>query len=388
MPDHYDENMTSIQPYTGVTVLDFTYELGSYATRLFADLGATVIRIEPVGGALDRKAIEAMPGQAARLSAKYTFMFRNASKTAFTFNPNDPGSEKAVDSYLQSAQLIFLERDGLFAEDIDRIRNLKPLAIITYLSPYGLTGSSAHLKANDLSLQAAGGIAWMSGRPDEAPLRLPVDQSAMITSVYAAVAAAAALFDTERTGHGHLVDVSAQECIAHSLQNALQVYDLEGVVSSRNGEGTRDATEGIFSCEDGYMLLASPLALGPSWGSLVAWIKEEQHPAFEILVNPRWLNAQWRKTLEAKQAFRDAFSGFIGEYSKKEILEQALKRKIVMSPISSMSEVLADEQLAYRRYFKSLECDDTERGLTFPGAPYQFSEPIWDISMPPPLTSH
>ncbi len=380
--------MKNNQPYSGITVLDFTYELGSYATRLFADLGAEVIRIEPQGGAPDRTRGQALPKGEARCTAQYTFAFRNASKSTVIIDPNSAEGKECATAYLQRAQLIFLERGGLFADQLNWVRSLNQSAVITYVSPYGLTGPSANLKSNDLTLQAAGGIAWMSGRPCESPLRLPVDQSVMITSVYAAVAAAAALFDSEATAQGHLIDVSGQECIAHSLQNAIQVYDLEGVISSRGGEGTRDATEDIFSCKDGRMLVASPLGLGPSWHSLVEWIKEAGHPAVDTLIQPRWLDGQWRKTLQAQQEFRGAFASFIANYSKKEIMDQALTRKIVMSPISSIGDILADVQLAHRGYFTSMAGCGVDHAITFPGAPYQFSEPVWAVAPPPPFVSN
>lgn len=376
--------MQSIQPYTGVTILDLTHELGSYATRLFADLGATVIRIEPEEGALDRKKISAATNLEAKVSAANTFAFRNASKSSLTFKSSN---EEKIENHLKTADLIFLEQGGLFAERIDEIRGANQKAIITYISPYGLHKSNAELQANDLTLQAAGGIAWLSGKADVSPLRLPLEQSAMITSVYSAVASSAAFFDAEKNNKGHFIEVSAQECIAHSLQNALQVYDLEGRISSRKGEGTRDATEDIFPCKDGHMLLASPLSLGPSWGSLVSWIKETGHTALDTLIRPQWLDPQWRKTSEAKQEFRNVFSSFIAQYTKNEIMAQALARKIVMSPINEISDVLDDKQLAHRNYFKKIEFNNNGGLVTYPGAPYKFSEDIWFISSPPTFES-
>jgi benzylsuccinate CoA-transferase BbsE subunit len=380
--------MNNDRPYSGITVLDLTHDLGSYATRLFADLGAEVIRIEPPGGAPDRTRAQALPEGEARRAAQYAFAFRNASKSSVIVDPQSAEGQERAAAYLRRAQLIFLERDGLFADRLDWVRSLNPSAVITYVSPYGLDGPRANWKSNDLTLQAAGGITWLSGRPGEPPLRLPADQSAMITSTYAAVATAAALFDAETTGQGHVIDVAGQECIAHSLQNALQVYDLEGVISSRGGEGTRDAAEVILGCKDGRMLVASPLGLGPSWHSLIAWIKETGHPAGDTLAQPRWLDSRWRKTLEAQQEFRDAFAGFIAGYTKKEIMDQALTRKIVMSPVSRIHDILADEQLAHRGYFVPVAGCGVDRAVTFPGAPYQFSEPVWAVAPPPPAVAN
>jgi benzylsuccinate CoA-transferase BbsE subunit len=375
--------MNMIQPYTGITVIDLTHHLGSYASRLFADLGAQVIRLEPPGGALDRQRIEQLPEGSARQNAQAAFAFRNASKSSLVIDPNSTEGKQTATTHLQNAQLIFLERDGMFADALSWILSLNPTAVVVYVSPYGFTGPHADWKSNDLTLQAAGGITWLSGRVGEPPLRLPVEQSVSVTSVYAGVAAAAALFDAEATGRGHFLDISGQECIGHSLQNALQVYDLEGVISRRGGEGTRDAAEEIFLCKDGRMLVSSPLSLGPSWHSLVKWLKEHKHPAAETLSQPRWLDPRWRKTGEAKTEFREAFASFIIEFTRLEVTEQALSRKIVMSAVSRIGDVLTDQQLAHRDYFVSLAGCGTEQPITFPGAPYQLSEPVWSVSAPP-----
>jgi benzylsuccinate CoA-transferase BbsE subunit len=178
------------------------------------------------------------------------------------------------------------------ADELAWVRRQNPQAVVTIVSPYGLGGPLEQAPTSDLVLQAAGGIAWMTGREGEPPLRLPVDQSVMITSVYAAVATAMCLVDAESGGTGHVVDVSAQECIAHSLQNAVQVFDLEGRVSTRGGEGTRDATESAFACQDGWVFLAAPPTLGISWKQLLAWMGETGHPSLaefgKALARRRW----------------------------------------------------------------------------------------------------
>ena len=124
--------MQSIQPYTGVTILDFTYELGSYATRLFADLGAKVIRIEIEEGAADRNQIKESTNLEARLMAKNKFAFRNASKSVLIFKSSNT---EIIESHLNTADFIFLERGGLFAEKIDEIRKKNSRAIILIYHP-------------------------------------------------------------------------------------------------------------------------------------------------------------------------------------------------------------------------------------------------------------
>ncbi|MCC6197920.1 MAG: CoA transferase [Burkholderiales bacterium] len=367
--------MSAGRPYSGVTVLDLAHELGSYASRLFADLGADVIRVE---SSRDADGPTQAGGEAAS-AARSTFVFCNAGKARIELDPRRADDRARLAVLVRRAQLVFMERGGLFADEIEWVRSRNASLVIAHVSPFGMTGPHAHWRASDLTLQAAGGIAWLCGRPGEPPLRLAAGQSAMITSTYAAAVAAVALFDAEASGQGHLIDVSGQECIAHSLQHSLQAYDLEGVVASRSGAGTRDAAEAIFKCKDGRMLVASPVGLGPSWHSLVDWIAETGHPAGATLKAPCWLDARWRKTPEAQQQFRCAFAAFIALYSRKEILREALARKIVMAPVSRIGDVLDDEQLAHRDFFVAMAGCVADRPIRFPGAPYQFSEPVWAV---------
>lgn len=372
------QNDVKLRPYNDVRILDLTHRYGAYAGRLFADLGAEVIRVEPVGGLPDRRA-SAKPDPC--------FMFLNANKKSVELDFEAPDGQARLDALLASAKAVFVERDGPLYDRVARLGMVNPRAIITAISPYGMTGPLADAPASDLVLQAAGGIAWMSGRIEREPLALPFSQTTMVGSIYAATVTAIALHHAETTGHGHLIDVSVQECIAHSLQNAIQVWDLEQRISIRGGEGTRDATEDIFPCRDGFVFLASPLALGNSWKLLVAWMKELAHPSGDLFSQERWSSREWRLTREAREEFRTNFTAFSMQFSKEEMARQAIARRIVMGPVSRISDVIDDPQLAYRNFFTQVETADG-RKLRFPGAPYKLSPQVWATTRPPALGEH
>lgn len=364
------------QPYDGLKILDLTDDLGRYATRLFADLGAAVIRVEPRGGARDRRAVQAGDDPAAC----YEFEFFNASKSALELDATTPAGREAFATLARNADAIVLERGSAFYGELDWIREKAPGAVLATVSPFGRTGPLADAPSSDLVLQAAGGIAWLSGRLEEAPLRLPGSQSTMVTGVYLAVALSVALFDAQQSGEGHLIDVSTQEAIAHSLQNSIQVYDFEKRISMRGGEGTRDASENVFACKDGYVFLAAPRTLGVSWNALLTWIRQTGHAALQEFEAPRWADRTWRLTREAKQRFRQTIEPFFAQFTKDEITREGLQRKIVLGPASTLRDVLADPQLAHTAYFRTLG-----ENLTMPGAPYRFSEDVWNVSTAPGL---
>jgi len=368
------------RPFDDVKILDMTHDLGRYVGRLFADLGAEVTRIEPPGGLPDRQASED-PADPRH----YAFQFLNASKGSRQLDPRADADRAEFVRLAGQAAVLLLERGGPFYDELDWLRSIAPSAVITSVSPYGRTGPWADAPANDLALQAAGGIAWLSGRPGEPPLRLPEGQATMITGVYAAVATSMALRDALASGRGHVVDVATQECIAHSLQNSIQVWDYEKKISMRGGEGTRDASEDMFACKDGLIFLAAPRSLGVSWNALVAWIRETGHPAAQELSSERWNDRVWRLTGEARRLLRETLETFTTQYTKEELTREALARKIVMGPVSTVRDVLSDPQLAHRAYFQSVAVDG--RPTPFPGAPYRLSEPVWSVAPAAPLGS-
>ncbi len=366
-----------IMPFAGVRILDLTHRYGRYATRLFADHGAEVIRIEPPSGLADRQ------GDAPGETPLESFAFAAAGKRSVVLDLGEDWDGFAA--LVRTAAMVFVERDGPAFDRLAELRRLQPTAVITAISPYGLGGPLADAPASDLTLQAAGGIAWMSGRPGEPPLRLPGEQAEMMGSVYAATASAMALFDAERRGHGHLIDVSVQECVAHSLQNAIQVWDLERRVSLRGGEGTRDATEDIFACKDGHVFLASPLALAASWRQLVAWMKETGHPSGTALEEACWADANWRTTRKAKRLFRKLFEDFVRAFDKREVTREAIARRIVLGPVSRIGELMQDEQLLHRGFFSELDAMGTGVAAPFPGPPFRLDGVAWQARPAPRL---
>jgi benzylsuccinate CoA-transferase BbsE subunit len=367
------------RPYDGLRIIDLGGELSAYATRLFADLGAEVIMVEPPGGRAER---QHNPLPEAERYGGAPFAFLNAGKKSVALDWHTPAGADALAGLVASAQVVVLETDAKFL--LPSILAVPGKRIVTVVSHFGLDGPYADYLGSDLVTQSLGGIAWLSGVPGEPPLRLPGEQAAMVTSVYAAAATALAVWDLEMHGHGHLIDVSAQECIAHSLQNAPQVWDLERRILSRGGEGIRDATEDLFACKDGHVFLAAPLSLPMSWKAVVDWLKEEGDPGYACLAEPDWANRPLRATAPMKKEFRRIFESFIANKTRVEMRDEALRRKIVMAPVSRVGDLAEDPQLIFRNFFTDVAHPTLGRSLRFPGAPYRLSEPVWRIDRAAP----
>lgn len=372
------------RPYSAIRIIDLTHELGSYCTRLFADLGAEVIRVEPPSGSVDRRRPPSVGEVGGTGLGGIPFAFLNLNKKSVTLDAATTQGQAVLRDLIASAQVVVWEPGSGLGVEFAEVLAVPGARVATAVSHFGLTGPYAHFAGCDLVDQALGGLAWLSGEAGQPPLRLAGEQSLFVASLYAAAATALALWDLESCGTGHVIDVSAQEAIAHSLQNAPQAWDLEGHVSVRGGEGIRDATENAYRCRDGYVFLAAPLALSASWSGLLAWMEDEGFEGIADLRTPAWADRPTRATAAMKRHFRTLFERFVAGRTKAELAAEALRRKIVMAPVSRIADLPQDPQLRFRRFFQTVPMPGLGREILVPGAPYRLSEPLWRLDRAAP----
>lgn len=351
--------MTAINhdgPLTGVTVIDFTTALGEYAGRLLADLGADVLRIEP----------SATPDQ-----VRYRHAFMNAGKRIRRTDP----STSELDTLLDAAAMLITSEGpaALRAKGMDpaELADRHPHLVHVAISPFGLTGPYADRPAGDLTLLAAGGLLALAGDPDREPVRAWGEQTSVIAGVHAATAALIALHVAETQACGQTVDVSVQEAVAHSIENAAQYFDLEGVVRRRVGAGPREAGTGLFRCADGWVYLVGGLGGSPlAWDAIAEWLIEVGVDGAEDLGADCWRQPDWRRSTQACNRFRDLFEGFAAIRTKAELFGSGQKRGISIAPVATPEDLLGDPQLVARDYFRIVGVEGF--AATIPGPPYRF----------------
>jgi benzylsuccinate CoA-transferase BbsE subunit len=341
-------------PLADVTVVDMTTALGEYAGRLMADLGADVVRFDT--------SAPASPHRRA---------FMNAGKQIRAARPSD----QELNQLLAHAQILLtsegpasLRAMGMHPRDVTRRH---PALVHVAISPFGLTGPHADRPASDLTLMAAGGLLALAGEPDREPVRAWGEQTAVIAGVHATTAALIALHVLETEGYGQIVDLSAQEAVAHSIENAAQYVDLEGVVRRRAGAGPREAGTGLFRCADGWIYLVGGLGGKPlAWRAIAQWLIDAGLDDAADLDSERWQQPQWRRTPQACTRFRELFEVFAESRTKAELFASGQKRGISIAPVATPEDLLNDPQLVARDYFRVIEVEG--RRVTLPGSPYRF----------------
>ena len=179
------------RPYGGVRLIDLTRELGSYATRLFADLGADVIKIEKPRGQADRLSQPALPDADPKTFGGATYAFLNVNKRSVVLDTDAPSGRQVLLELIGKSDIVVIEpghNDDLLAA----IVAVPGRRVVTAISYFGLTGPYAQFVGCDLVAQSLGGIAWLTGEPGKPPLRIAGEQAYFVTSLYAAAATAIA----------------------------------------------------------------------------------------------------------------------------------------------------------------------------------------------------
>ena len=378
----------SARALAGIRVLDLTGLHGAYGTKLLAELGAEVIRVEhPSGDSLRRHPPFIQDDRGVWWSLYDLYV--NAAKRSITLDLTTPDGRclfrrlsERVDAIVESDPPGAVRLAGLAYDELARSN---PRLVYTRVTPFGDEGPKRHWKACDLTLMAAGGLMWLAGEPGGPPIAAAGEQSAVIAGLYAAVGTLLAVYHAEATGEGQLVSVSVQECICSTLENAVQFYDLEGRIRRRVGSRPVEAGTGLYPCRDGYIYVhAGRLATARGWRALVAWLVEAGVPGADELTQPHWQDYSYRASREGAAAFWEIFTRFTRHHSKRVLCEEAQRRGIAMTPVNVPTEVVNDPQLAARQWFVSLHHEGLGIDLRLPGAPYRLSETPWQTG-PAPL---
>ena len=374
--------------FNDVKILDFTTEMGSYTTKLFADLGAEVVKIEPLIGDSTRRIGPYLQNEESSETSLY-YYYLNTNKKSIVLNIETEEGQKIVKDLVKEFDIIIENfQPGLLAKlglDYETLKAINPRLIFTSLTAFGQTGPKKDFVANDLVGIATGGLMYLGGYPDTSPIRPYGNQAYFCVSLFAAIATMLALLHRDNSGEGQYIDVSMQEAVAMALENAVQFYDLEKVVRARTGAEDRQAGWGLYPCADGEVyIMTAGLSNAGGWENLVNWMVEDGVKEAEALKDPKWHDHEWRATSEARQQFLTIFKTFAGKYKKLYLYEQGQQRKVPICPVNQLPDVLENPQLHARNFFKQLQHEDMGEPVVYTGPPYYLSATKWALKTAAP----
>ncbi len=357
--------------------------MGNYAGKLFADMGADVILVEPVGGTELRREppfIEGIAGVERSLS----FAYQNTSKRGICLDLDTANGQHLLRELAATADLVietfppgWMDARGIGFAALSKIR---PSISVASITPFGQDGPYAQMQATDLVGLALGGLLHMGGYRDAAPTQAHGDQAFKCAAMYGAVAAMLAVTQAELTGQGQHVDISMQESVTLALENAAQTFDLEGTIRQRPLGDQRFAGYGLFPCKDGYIFLGSRgIGNSPAWSRSMQWFKDEGVLGAERLLGPEWSDLDYLKSDEARDVFGDIFIAWARQHTKAWLYTEGQKRGIPLAPVSTPADLMENPQLRARGHFVPFTHPLLKQAAEMPGAPYVLSLTPWKV---------
>ena len=364
----------------GLRILDLTDLKGALCAKLFGDMGADVIKIEPPEGDATRRLGPFLDGQ-PHPDRSLLFWFYNTSKRGITLDLNQPASQEVVkqlaaqaDVLIESATPGTLARLGL---GYDELKQTNPNLVFTSITPFGQTGPYRAYRSSDMVAEALGGMLWTNGFPDEPPLHAMGLQAYHSASFFAAIGTLLALWTRDATGEGQWVDVSIQEAVAGAVEHVAPFYHQGLGIESRRGSLHWSRYFRVAQCRDGYVMHCS---LG-DWTSLVEWVKGDGKA--QDLEDARWQDLTYRKE-QAEHLF-DILDDWAKDYSVAELMEGAQLRRIPYAMVRPPEALADDPQLNDRSFFSTIEHPELGRTVRYPGGPIHFTTTPWRIARRPPL---
>jgi benzylsuccinate CoA-transferase BbsF subunit len=251
-------------PLAGFRVVDFCWMIaGPLTTRLLADLGAEVIKVESLSRVDRIRDTGVQPPDMLSLNTNGVFNDCNTNKKSVTVNLGTPGGIEVIKDLVRCADVVTanftpdrLDRWGLSYDELCRIR---PDIIVVNMPVMGKSGPRKDWGSYGNGIIAMSGLSGLTGFPDRPPVGLGTLHSDFTTPYFGAVQIMAALHDRELTGEGQYLELAQYEAALHLLDTELLEYLVNGDEPERLGNRSRELVpHGVFRCsgDDRWVAIA------------------------------------------------------------------------------------------------------------------------------------
>ena len=385
-------------PLAGLRVIELCDELGQYAGKLLADLGADVIKVEPPTGSAARS-IGPFVGDIEGPNRSLNFWYYNTNKRSVVldYESDEPAREKVreltarADILLEDHAPGYLKSIGLGDEGLT---SQNPGLIRCAITPFGQDGPWANYRVSDMVALAAGGPMSMNGydqsdAPGAPPIRGHGDQGYNTACHYAAIGILVALVHRDATGEGQFIDCSMHEALSSTTEVGLPYYLTlqQDVVRQTGRHASVLRTEPwVYPSADGKDMLVFGIGRdNASWAQIKRWFQADgfgmqfDEERFDSPANRQ----PGRGTPEAAEIVAEV-RRFFAAHPSNEIYRGGQERGQAWGAIRSPEETLDDPHLHDRGFFVAVAGEGLEVPALMPGAPYVFSATPWELRFPAP----
>jgi benzylsuccinate CoA-transferase BbsF subunit len=360
-----------MRPLDGIRVLDFTWVVaGPVTTRILADLGADVIKVE-------RRASLDFGDRRGGLSGSLM-----RGKRSLVLDLNDT---RGLDLARRLAAVSDVVIDNFSARvmtnlglDYESLRALRPDIVCVRMTGFGLSGPNRDHVSYGPTLQAITGYTLLMAGPGEPPAGFGYSYSDLAGGNLGALAVLAALWHRRRTGRGQLVDLAQLEAVASLLGPALLARATDGGVSAPVGNASQElpgAPHGVYACAGDDRWLALTVFSDAEWERFAAAVGWSPEPRF------------------ARRADRVVHAAvldrLVSEWARGQRAEEAMERLqragVACGLVANAEDLCArDPQLAARGQFVEVATPEG-RTVRLDGPPFLLSDTPARVSGPGPL---
>ncbi len=359
--------MSSRPILDGYKIIDFTqYLAGPTATRLMAELGADIIKVEmsPFGDPS-----RSFPYRSKEKRSAY-FVQQNRGKKSLCIDLKNEKSKAILTDLIKECDVLIenfapgvIERMGFGWEAVHKIN---PKLVMCSISAFGQTGPLSHLPGFDYIAQAYAGVTSVIGEADSAPSLPALGIGDVTTGVHAAGALSFALIDVQRTGLGQHLDISLLDCYFHQHEVNVQAYSAsKGKIMPRRAGSHHYAVAptGIFQGPQGYIMI---LALLHQWPVLCKAMGRE-----ELTDSPQFGTNELR--LENLKELIAVIEGWLQSFATDEEAIAALQAvRVPVAPVLTVPQAIDHPHHRERGTVRRIN-DRMLGEFDIPGMPLRFS---------------
>ena len=351
---------------------------GPYCTKLLADLGAEVVKVEePTRGDPTRRA-GPFPQDVPHPERSGLFLYLNTNKLGVTLNAVAASGRRLLRELLRDADVLVEDLPPGRAEALglsyEALATAYPELIVTSITPFGSSGPYRDWQAYHLNLyHGSGHSSFIYQDPREAA-KGPVVGGGYIgeydVGLAAALATLAAVLVRPKTGRGQQVEVTKLEALV-----ALERVDIARFANDPTPIRRPGMVGGLVRCRDGYVVITA--VQNRQWQGLM-----------EIMGNPAWAQDEICRDEISRSLHRNEIQPYVEEwaahYTGEELYRRGQEANVPVGPVRTVAEVMAWEQARERGFFADIEHPEAGR-LEYLTAAYGFSETPWRAERPAPL---
>ncbi len=388
-------------------IIDLAGEIGVYCTKLLADLGADVIRIEPPDGDPLRDIGPFWHDEQAADRSLLFFNF-NTNKRSVTLDITRPEGRALFEKLVAGADVVvetykpgYLDALGL---GYDGLSAIKPGIILTSVTGFGQDGPHAHYTWSDIVGVAMSGVMTLAGDKEDPPNMPYPSQGYIGAGIQAAAGTLMAVWHRDNTGEGQHVDVSMQEALSINQETAMQTYDMLKAIRTRTGARGLIPIDipgiGVYECADGqvFAYLGSPG--GAPWTVMLDWMNREgkaedlnEEPYISLIreLHLRFLTSLTQEPAKLPERIKNlghiygVFSRFCATMPKWTLYEEGQKQRLMFGIVSTPEDLAKNPQLKARHWLQQVDHDHLGATVDYAGPPYRLHETPWAIRSRAPL---